>query len=142
MSSETKNQDKSEQKDENTLRVLLGKETAEVQFPKNKLNPDPSKKYKLHSLTLLDLAELEDYTGVPIIEWNTTGNKVLKKLKTMLYVIHMCLAKDPEYKFSLQETSSFFGIADAGQMAQIVGGILDLSGLVPKEEGAGDQEKT
>ena len=77
MSSETKTQEPNE----NTINVILGENTSEIIFQNGM-------KCKIYPLTFLDLAYLENFTGLALSE--LSSSKSISKLINMLYILWYC----------------------------------------------------
>ena len=126
-----------EKSKENSIKVILGEETASVTFP----NQD--KAYSLYPLKILDMAKVEDYTKTSITEWKDSEKaKVLSKLDTMLYIVWLSLKKNEGYDKNFEQTAETFGLGDADALASIVAKILELSGMRVKKKEAPVMEES
>jgi len=119
--------------DENSIRVLLGETSTELQFP------NEEKKWKLFGLKLLDLAKLEDYTGETLQEMSASGKN--RRINVMLYCVWLALGKNLDFKLSFEDFGDKFTITNINEVVTLVNAIFTLSGLDTKNVVGADKNE-
>lgn len=120
----------SEEAKTNDLSLLLGKESGDTV----KLKTESGEKvYKIHRLSLGDLAELEEFTGISMSTWQQKNP--FDSLKSMIFILYLSFKKTSlKEVVTYDDIANMFGINDLDKVAKIVTRILDLSGFSQNTE--------